>query len=305
MTLPPDDRTPLSRDADFERHYRAGSQEMPGAVADAAVLALARAAAAESRLRTSAAPGARDPGARGWPGRWQASLALAACLVLAVGVVTRMQTQLPETSQVANSVPHPVAGAPASPAAHPAAESASVATATPSRPRSDAPRMQPPLTASAERIHDPRPAVPAAAEALSAPVAPPMMAPQAAPQPQLRGTAADADRRPESAEASAAKTTGAAGAIPGDRMANRPTQQQPQNAASTMAREAGAARKPDVADDGTTALDESMLTPQAWLARILELRSKGRHVEADASVRRFRERHPSIQVPQAASGQTE
>jgi hypothetical protein len=66
-----------------------------------------------------------------------------------------------------------------------------------------------------------------------------------------------------------------------------------------------AARKPDFAEAGITEAQESTLTPQAWLARIVELRSNGRLAEADASLKRFRERYPAVQVPAAASGQPE
>jgi hypothetical protein len=37
-----------------------------------------------------------------------------------------------------------------------------------------------------------------------------------------------------------------------------------------------------------------------WLERIVKLRSEGRHAEADAELRRFRERYPDVQVPLAA-----
>ena len=66
-----------------------------------------------------------------------------------------------------------------------------------------------------------------------------------------------------------------------------------------------AARKPDFAEAGITEAQESTLTPQAWLARIVELRSNGRLAEADASLKRFRDRYPAFQVPAAASGQPE
>jgi hypothetical protein len=37
-----------------------------------------------------------------------------------------------------------------------------------------------------------------------------------------------------------------------------------------------------------------------WLERIVKLRSEGRHAEADAELKRFRERYPDVQVPAAA-----
>lgn len=38
----------------------------------------------------------------------------------------------------------------------------------------------------------------------------------------------------------------------------------------------------------------------AWLMRIIQLRRDGRHVDADAELKRFRERYPQVQVPAAA-----
>jgi hypothetical protein len=39
---------------------------------------------------------------------------------------------------------------------------------------------------------------------------------------------------------------------------------------------------------------------QDWLARITRLRGEGRHADADAELKRFRERYPDVQVPPAA-----
>jgi hypothetical protein len=37
-----------------------------------------------------------------------------------------------------------------------------------------------------------------------------------------------------------------------------------------------------------------------WLERIVKLRAEGREAEADAELKRFRERYPDVQVPPAA-----
>ena len=37
-----------------------------------------------------------------------------------------------------------------------------------------------------------------------------------------------------------------------------------------------------------------------WLERIVKLRREGREAEADAELKRFRERYPEVQVPSAA-----
>jgi len=277
MTLPPNHQTPPRGDDGFERHYQAGSQEVPGAAADAAVLALARAAATESRLRASVNVGGSDSVARGWSRRWQAPLALAACLVLAVGVVTRMQTQLPDVTVVQGSVANKASGPPASPAPQLAAEPAPVvAAAAPSSQRPEPTRVQPRLTASAEKTSDSRRASAPAAEMMSPPDTPSVAAPHSAPA---------ATPVPLSGAPAMARDA-AAGSEP--------------RAMSRMA-----AQKSDSVDAGITEAQEGTLTPQAWLARIIELRISGRLAEAEASLKRFRERHPAVQVPAAASGRPE
>ncbi len=277
MTLPPNKQTPPPGDDGFERHYRAGSREVPGAAADLAVLALARAAATESRLRASARVGEGNPGGRGWLRRWQAPLALAACLVLAVGVVTRMQTQLPDAMTLPDSASNTMSGGqPTSPVPQRVAEPAPVAAAAPSPPQPESRRAPPVLLPSAEQARDPGRAAAPAAEMMSASGTPSVAAPDpalaAAPMP-LPG-------------ASAMARDAAAGSEP--------------RVTSRMA-----ARKPDFAEAGITEAQESTLSPQAWLARIVELRSNGRLAEADASLKRFRDRYPAFQVPAAASGQPE
>jgi hypothetical protein len=45
---------------------------------------------------------------------------------------------------------------------------------------------------------------------------------------------------------------------------------------------------------------EAELNAEDWLKRIVALRAGGRHDEADAELKRFRERYPQVQVPPAA-----
>jgi hypothetical protein len=40
------------------------------------------------------------------------------------------------------------------------------------------------------------------------------------------------------------------------------------------------------------------LTPEAWLARIAELRKQGRKREADESLAEFRKRYPAYRIPE-------
>jgi hypothetical protein len=45
---------------------------------------------------------------------------------------------------------------------------------------------------------------------------------------------------------------------------------------------------------------DGTLRAEDWLEKIIKLRKAGRHDEADAELKRFRERHPQIQVPAEA-----
>ena len=119
---------------DIAQPYRAGSAEMPSVAADAAILMLARAAAAQTSTRNAAAP---DAGSHDRAGavvqmsamrRWRAPLGLAASLVLVVGIVSRIQLEEEAGTApgVAPAAPLPVGpSAPVAPAA-PAAPAAPV-----------------------------------------------------------------------------------------------------------------------------------------------------------------------------------
>jgi hypothetical protein len=47
-------------------------------------------------------------------------------------------------------------------------------------------------------------------------------------------------------------------------------------------------------------LNKAELSAASWLERIIRLRREGRHDEADAELKRFRERYPQVQVPPEA-----
>ena len=51
---------------------------------------------------------------------------------------------------------------------------------------------------------------------------------------------------------------------------------------------------------GEEALRDFERSAQDWLDRIVKLRGEGRHADADAELKRFRERYPEVQVPSAA-----
>jgi hypothetical protein len=44
---------------------------------------------------------------------------------------------------------------------------------------------------------------------------------------------------------------------------------------------------------------KSEMTPEAWLARIAELRKEGRKREADESLAEFRKRYPDYRIPES------
>ena len=46
--------------------------------------------------------------------------------------------------------------------------------------------------------------------------------------------------------------------------------------------------------------EEKTLQPADWIRRIIDMRRAGRAEEADASLKRFVERHPGYSVPEAA-----
>jgi len=48
------------------------------------------------------------------------------------------------------------------------------------------------------------------------------------------------------------------------------------------------------------AANEAESSPQQWLERIVKLRGEGRHADADAELKRFRDRYPEVRIPPAA-----
>ena len=62
---------------------------------------------------------------------------------------------------------------------------------------------------------------------------------------------------------------------------------------------AGAVAESRVRTATVAKLAQAPLTPQAWLARIAELRKEGRQREADESLAEFRKRYPDYKIPAA------
>ena len=182
----------MSHDDDIEKLYRTGSAEQPGAAADAAMLALARAAAEESRA-TGAVAQSRRSGAPARPTaqasplrRWRAPIGLAASLVLAVGIVSRVQIEeeagnapgaaVPATSPVVTSAKPAASSAAAPPPAAPAAPAEPAAGASRAGPLGEARKSATDSASAPERT-----AVPKKADVLAdAPQAFPAPAPGAA-----------------------------------------------------------------------------------------------------------------------------
>ena len=67
--------------------------------------------------------------------------------------------------------------------------------------------------------------------------------------------------------------------------------------------ERASAREAAPASQGAVRLDAARDfegSAPLWLERIVKLRREGRDADADAELKRFRERHPEVQVPPAA-----
>lgn len=298
------------RDRELSRHYRAASAEMPPPASGRAL----RAAAAEAL----AAP------PRGWHRKWGAPLAMAASVVLGLGMVLRVALErsdlqpTPALSSAPAAAPAPApavvqrsASAPA-PAGEPAAKAqagpdaaaradtaASQATRqlaqqpvtsdkklAPSPPREGSIAEAKPQTSPATQA-----GVPAAPMRDLARAEPPMRLPPAAsaPAPASESLRSQSPSMAESTAGQPAGTTANAAA-------------QERRAASAMAPAArakalgaGAAQGADSADLSIVA--EADLAADEWLRRIVVLRGAARHVEADASLARFMRRYPDYRIP--------
>jgi hypothetical protein len=232
----------------LSRRYRELAREEPPASLDATVLAAAR-QAVQPRARS----------------RWMAPVAVAAVLVLGLGIALRMQVEQPgiETAAPASSgsaeypIAPPAEEAPV--AAERAAPAPQPAPAPKAAPKAPAPRErvveEPPLTTAAAP-----PPAPAAAPATSASASgqePAPMQSMAAPEPRAQpklgiGTEGIAPQRAKRAELAAA-------------------------------------------DSAAPARDAR----EVELERIARLRAEGRHAEADKALAEFRRRYPDYRIAEA------
>ena len=318
-------------DPGFDQLYRAASTEQPGAAADAAILALAHAAAAETR---AAAPVSRLR-------RWRTPLGLAASLVLAVGIVSRVQVEQ-EAGTAPGSAPAPAPSVPASvppsvPA--PAPVSAPVQASEPSsapaggQGRIQAPAVAPPspaqsgvkpealekrkaLADSVVTAEDSvrKESVTPARESGDSKRSQPLASAGAGGAANSACAPAAAASAAASSELSAAATASAPAPKPAPAPAQSPQPVPLARAAApavvgeaqrddTMGSRAAVAPQRRPAAAGSTALNEAIeaaLTPEQWLRRIIDARRGGRDDEADASLKRFIAHHPAQPVPPEA-----
>jgi hypothetical protein len=147
--------------------------------------------------------------------------------------------------------------------------------------------IETPRPASAPPAQLAQPAKPKEQAKLAARAAP---VPEPAAAPAVAGAAAENRMRSEVARSAAADSVRRDEAGAGARLESRAT-------AEASAPRAAAA--PAAAGVGMLA-KKSELTPEAWLARIAELRKQGRAKEADESLAEFRKRYPDYKIPETA-----
>ena len=262
------------------RRYRAASaalDERPSSEARAAILAAA-ARQVEARPGSTAAPRvARRP-------RWPLAAAAAVLLSsLAVMMANRTEQEMPSFTAPAERASAPVAQAPA-PGAPPsttasAREERAVAAGAPaaSAERADAQR---PDMARAATAAGPSERAPESASAEARPDLP-------APPPAAPSRAAPLAR---SLPAPAAAGAMAAPDIDSGKPASSSTERATARAAAPASQDAARLE---------VARDFEGSAPR-WLERIVQLRRAGSEAEADAELKRFRERYPDVPVPPAA-----
>lgn len=293
-------------DRDLVRRYReasAGLDERPSVSTRAAILA---AAARQVHAKPAVAGAAyRRPS---WP---LAAAAVVMLSTLAVMLAIRTQDEMPQFNTPEQSrVAEKVAPAPAAmPAAEPPSGSAEVARAKPSAPAPElarsaenrqAPARDAALNPAKRRESDQAATAPSEEKQAQAPPAP-VNVPPPAPAPAAPALPKAFSDTPPPAESGAGvsalkKTQRDAGAG----LQARP-QDQAAAAASTPDTRTDAvgrvAPAPSVMQERQRAESAEIEPAAAWLERIIRLRREGRHSEADAELKRFRERYPQVQPP--------
>lgn len=311
------------RDDASTRRYREASaalDERPSAATRAAILAAA-ARHVEAKPRAADAP--RAAHRRRWPLATAAAVLLS---TLAVMLAQRTEQEMPTFMAPAERAQERVAVAPAEPA--PATDRATgesqtpppapPASASPPQPsaknevRADSragalePGARTKKSAPAGAADDPESAASRAPEsrdeAHEIPAGAPKSRAQAAPEPETASSearrafpAAPAAAPPPPAVEKPTAESGAAGSA--------------SDAAKAAPSPAYRAARKEVAPAGAPAAQGAVrqetqrdveLSAQDWLDRIVKLRGEGRHADADADLKRFRERYPGVRVPTAA-----
>ena len=313
------------RDDASVRRYRVASEvldERPSAAARAAILAAA-ARHVEATPRAADAP--RAVHRRRWPLAAAAGVLLS---TLAVMLAQRTEQEMPTFTAPAERSEDQVAMAPARPAPASGPTASEAQQALPAAPPVAPVRAPQPVQTNEARADSlPGAAEPGARLKKAAPVAPPetrMEASSATPERDRASPAIAADsatpraqaaREQEAVSAEAksvlpampaaapppatARAAPPESAIGGVGAASRISDSAKSNAppASRAARmEAAPAPAPQGAIRQELARNFER-SAQDWLEHIVKLRGEGRQAEADAELKRFRERYPNIQVP--------
>lgn len=281
------------------RGYRAATEslaEQPSAATRNAILAAAarQVQAAPHDARTPVAPTRRRQ-------RWPYAAAAAVMLsTLAVMMATRTEQEMPTFT-----APAGIAERAAAPAAEPVPEKPAAA-----EPVADAARTPAPAASKA---------VPKIAQRESRPTPMSMTPATPAPPPAIAGGEAKLNAAPEPARAKeevaglrtppaeqAASTEAPRAAVDAATTPLAKRQSAPLNESAERRRDEGEAsvgRSAPRAAQGVVAADarsEADLSANEWLDRIVKLRRAGRHDEADAELKRFRERYPQVTIPPEA-----
>jgi hypothetical protein len=282
--------------------YRAATEsldERPSVSTRNAILAAA-ARQVQSGPRDARAPVAPARRRQRWPYAAAAAVLLS---TLAVMMATRTEQEMPTFTAPADNSGR-VAAPTAEPApAKPAAADGVVADAAPT----PAPAASKPAPKVAQREAQP-------AQVTTAPASPaPPPAPVSAGNEAKLNAATEPARAKEEVaglsaapaeQAASAEAPGAAADIAIAPMAKRPSA--PLNESAERRRDDGAAAAGNAtprAAQGTVAgaaRSEADLSAGEWLDRIVKLRRAGRHDEADAELKRFRERYPQVTIPPEA-----
>ncbi len=263
--------------------YREAATAEPPPALDRTILAAAHAELAARQQRASPAVP--------WWRRWLPATTALAALVLGLSLTLRVMDEQERRFREEGAG----AAAPTAPSAAPSTVPQAATDAAPAantaKAKVDAARRSSPVPAepAVSVPTSPVPAAPVAAP--SQPAASGALAGSAEPAPadarkkELRMDTAESAARPEAAAHAESALRDAAPRAVGGLEKAAPTQARPESAL-------GAARPAAKAVAPVEAAG-----PEAWLARIRELKAAGRLAEAAQSLARLRERHPGVAIP--------